>query len=199
MRFHHTTPSGTIFTAHFLKSVCLEIGSVASSVTGVPNRFAYGASKAAVIGITRSVAADFVARGIRCNAICPGTVESPSLIERVRAQAAESGADEAVVEALFTGKEDEMFKTLTSEAQKAIDEDGADVILLGSTTMHQAGEYMQRHLAAQVVNPGPVAIKMAETIVSLGLSHSKVAYPTPSTIQDEKFFSLIGVDGAPRS
>ncbi len=57
----------------------INMSSVASSVTGVPNRFAYGASKAAVVGITKSVAGDFVARGIRCNAICPGTVESPSL------------------------------------------------------------------------------------------------------------------------
>ena len=63
----------------------INMSSVASSVTGVPNRFAYGASKAAVIGITKSVAGDFVARGIRCNAICPGTVESPSLRDRVRA------------------------------------------------------------------------------------------------------------------
>ena len=56
----------------------------ASSVTGVPNRFAYGASKAAVIGLTKSIAVDFVARGIRCNAICPGTVDSPSLQGRMR-------------------------------------------------------------------------------------------------------------------
>ena len=79
----------------------INMSSVASSVTGVPNRFAYGSSKAAVIGITRSVAADFVARGIRCNAICPGTVESPSLVERVRAQAAAAGTDEATVRAQF--------------------------------------------------------------------------------------------------
>ena len=84
------------------------------------------------------------------------------------------------VESLFTGKEDEMFKTLTAEAQKAIDEDGADVILLGSTTMHQAGDYMAEHLPVPVINPGPVAIKMAETLVQLGLSHSKVAFPPPS-------------------
>ena len=57
------------------------------------------------------------------------------------------------VEALFTGKEDEMFQTLTAEAQKAIDEDGADVILLGSTTMHQAGDYMAEHLPVPVINP----------------------------------------------
>ena len=64
----------------------VNMASVASSVKGVPNRFAYGASKAAVIGLTKSIAADFAARNIRCNAICPGTVESPSLEERMRAQ-----------------------------------------------------------------------------------------------------------------
>jgi 2-keto-3-deoxy-L-fuconate dehydrogenase len=64
----------------------VNMASVASSVTGVPNRFAYGATKAAVIGLTKSVAADFVAKGIRCNAICPGTVQSPSLEGRMRAQ-----------------------------------------------------------------------------------------------------------------
>ncbi len=63
----------------------INMSSVASSVAGVPNRFVYGASKAAVIGLTKAVAADFVTRGIRCNAICPGTVESPSLEERLRA------------------------------------------------------------------------------------------------------------------
>ncbi len=63
----------------------INMSSVASSMTGVPNRFAYCASKAAVIGLTKSVAADFVTRGIRCNAICPGTVDSPSLHERLRA------------------------------------------------------------------------------------------------------------------
>jgi 2-keto-3-deoxy-L-fuconate dehydrogenase len=63
----------------------INMSSVASSVTGVPNRFAYSASKAAVIGLTKSVAADFVGKGIRCNAICPGTVDSPSLQDRLRA------------------------------------------------------------------------------------------------------------------
>ena len=63
----------------------VNMASVASSITGVPNRFAYGASKAAVIGLTKSVAADFVAQGIRCNAICPGTIDTPSLQERLRA------------------------------------------------------------------------------------------------------------------
>ena len=63
----------------------INMSSVASSVKGVPNRFAYGVTKAAVIGLTKSVAADYVGQGIRCNAICPGTVESPSLQERLKA------------------------------------------------------------------------------------------------------------------
>jgi 2-keto-3-deoxy-L-fuconate dehydrogenase len=64
----------------------VNMSSVASSVIGVPNRFVYGASKGAVIGLTRGVAADFAGKNIRCNAICPGTVETPSLGERMRAQ-----------------------------------------------------------------------------------------------------------------
>lgn len=64
----------------------VNIASVASSIKGVPNRFAYGVTKAAVIGLTKSVAADYVTQGIRINAICPGTVESPSLQDRLRAQ-----------------------------------------------------------------------------------------------------------------
>ncbi|WP_339762551.1 SDR family oxidoreductase [uncultured Hoeflea sp.] len=64
----------------------INMSSVASSIKGVPNRFAYSTTKAAVVGLTKSVAADYVGQGIRCNAICPGTVESPSLQERMRAQ-----------------------------------------------------------------------------------------------------------------
>ena len=67
------------------KGSIVNMASVASSVKGVPNRFAYCASKAAVIGLTKAIAADFVTRGIRCNAICPGTVDSPSLHDRLRA------------------------------------------------------------------------------------------------------------------
>jgi 2-keto-3-deoxy-L-fuconate dehydrogenase len=63
----------------------INMASVASSVRGLPNRFVYGASKAAVIGLTKSIAADFVAKGIRCNAICPGTVDTPSLQGRINA------------------------------------------------------------------------------------------------------------------
>lgn len=67
------------------KGSIINMASVASSIKGVPNRFAYGATKAAVIGLTKSVAADFVTDGIRCNAICPGTVHSPSLEDRLKA------------------------------------------------------------------------------------------------------------------
>ena len=64
----------------------INMSSVASSIKGVPNRFVYTTTKAAVIGLTKAVAADFVTQGIRCNAICPGTVESPSLEDRLKAQ-----------------------------------------------------------------------------------------------------------------
>ena len=65
----------------------INMASVASSLKGLPNRFVYGVSKAAVIGLTKAVAADYVAQGIRCNAICPGTVDTPSLQDRINSQA----------------------------------------------------------------------------------------------------------------
>ena len=65
----------------------INMASVASSLKGLPNRFVYGVSKAAVIGLTKAVAADYVAQGIRCNAICPGTVDTPSLQDRISSQA----------------------------------------------------------------------------------------------------------------
>ncbi|MBK4735140.1 SDR family oxidoreductase [Noviherbaspirillum pedocola] len=83
----------------------INMSSVASSVKGVPARFVYGATKAAVIGMTKSVAADFVTRGVRCNAICPGTVESPSLRQRVAAQADASGASVDEVAAAFRARQ----------------------------------------------------------------------------------------------
>lgn len=83
----------------------INISSGASSVKGVPNRFVYGATKAAVIGLTKSVAADFIRKGIRCNAICPATVESPSLEERIRAQARASGRSPDEVRADFVARQ----------------------------------------------------------------------------------------------
>ncbi|MDP3801896.1 SDR family oxidoreductase [Brevundimonas sp.] len=78
----------------------VNMASVASSIKGVPNRFAYGASKAAVIGLTKAIAADHVAQGIRCNAICPGTIETPSLKQRLAA----TGDYEAAL-AAFTSRQ----------------------------------------------------------------------------------------------
>ena len=83
----------------------INMASVASSVKGVPNRFAYTASKAAVIGLTKSVAADYVRQGIRCNAICPGTVDSPSLRQRIAQQALEQGRSEAEVYQAFVDRQ----------------------------------------------------------------------------------------------
>jgi 2-keto-3-deoxy-L-fuconate dehydrogenase len=83
----------------------VNIASVCSSVKGLPNRFAYGASKAAVIGLTKSVAADFVAARIRCNAVCPGTVESPSLRQRIAEQARFTNKSEAEVMDAFIARQ----------------------------------------------------------------------------------------------
>jgi len=77
----------------------INIASVSGSIKGVPNRFIYGATKAAVIGLTKSVAADFIARGVRCNCICPGTTETPSLGERIAANAGQAGSVDAAREA----------------------------------------------------------------------------------------------------
>ena len=83
----------------------INVSSVAGSIKGAPRRFVYGTTKAAVVGLTKSVAADFVGQGIRCNAICPGTVMSPSLQERITAQAQASGQSLAQVEAGFVERQ----------------------------------------------------------------------------------------------
>jgi 2-keto-3-deoxy-L-fuconate dehydrogenase len=77
------------------QGVILNMASVASSLKGVPSRFIYSATKAAVIGMTRSVAADYVTQGIRCNCLCPGTVLTPSLEERIEANAGAAGSVDA--------------------------------------------------------------------------------------------------------
>ena len=87
------------------KGVIINIASVASSIKGAPFRFIYGTTKAAVIGLTKSIAADYVTNGIRCNAICPGTVESPSLRRRIAALARNSERSQADVEADFVERQ----------------------------------------------------------------------------------------------
>jgi 2-keto-3-deoxy-L-fuconate dehydrogenase len=83
----------------------VNMSSICSSVKAVPGRFAYGASKAAVIGLTKSVAMDFVGQGVRCNAVCPGTIETPSLRERVIAQAAAQGISVDEAHAAFVARQ----------------------------------------------------------------------------------------------
>jgi 2-keto-3-deoxy-L-fuconate dehydrogenase len=83
----------------------VNVASGASSVKAAANRFVYGATKAAVIGLTKSVALDYIRQGVRCNAICPGTVESPSLRERMTALSRKSGESYEQVEAMFIGRQ----------------------------------------------------------------------------------------------
>ncbi len=86
-------------------SSIINVASAASSVKAVANRFVYSGTKAAVIGMTKSIAADYIGRGVRCNAICPGTVDSPSLHQRIAAQAAASGQSREQVRAAFVGRQ----------------------------------------------------------------------------------------------
>src|SRR5258707_6605605 len=83
----------------------VNISSAVSSIRGVPNRYVYGATKAAIIGLTKAVAADFILQGIRVNAICPGTIESPSLDQRIATLAAETGRSRADVRRGFVERQ----------------------------------------------------------------------------------------------
>ncbi len=87
------------------KGSIVNIASGASSVRGIPNRYVYGASKAAVIGLTKAVAADYIRRGVRCNAICPGTIESPSLDGRIETQSRSRGEPVAKVRQEFVDRQ----------------------------------------------------------------------------------------------
>ena len=93
---------------------------------------------------------------------------------------------------LLAGKEATVFAKLEEQGRLAIEQDGAEVILIGSTTMYESVPHLRRTLGVPVIDPGPLAIKLAELFVRLGLSHSKVGYMPPEVIQDEKLHSLMG-------
>lgn len=86
-------------------SAIVNIASGAGSIRGIPNRYAYGATKAAVIGLTKAIAADFIKKGVRANAICPGTVQSPSLDGRIAALAASTGQSVEAVRQAFIDRQ----------------------------------------------------------------------------------------------
>jgi allantoin racemase len=85
---------------------------------------------------------------------------------------------------LLAGKEEVIFEKLREEAKAAIEEDGADVIALGSTTMHQSAAYLASVLPVPVINPGQVAYKQLELLLTCGLTHSKIAFPAPEVAKD---------------
>ncbi len=87
------------------KGSVINMASAASNIKGAPNRVIYGASKAAVIGLTRALAADYVARGVRFNAICPGTIESPSLGDRIQAVSGQTGKSVTEVRDMFVARQ----------------------------------------------------------------------------------------------
>ena len=87
------------------RGAIVNMASAVSSLRGVPDRYVYGTTKAAVIGLTKAVAADFIRQGIRCNAICPGTIESPSLEQRIESQSARSGKSRRDVEQAFIARQ----------------------------------------------------------------------------------------------
>ena len=94
-------------------------------------------------------------------------------------------------QALLGGKEDDIFPLLEAAARQAIDEDGADVILLGSTTMHQAHAYLVNALEVPVINPGPLTYKMVEALLGLELSHSRHAYPKSPAPRDKMLHAML--------
>lgn len=88
---------------------------------------------------------------------------------------------------LLAGKEDSVFPLLLDAARRAIDEDGADVVILGSTTMHQSHAFLAERLEVPVINPGLVGYKTCEMLLALGLTHSKAAWPAPGGTMDGVF------------
>lgn len=99
-------------------------------------------------------------------------------------------------QALLSGKEEVVFGRLREQALAAIERDGADVVILGSTTMYQVHARLAAALPCPVVNPGLAAYKACETMLDLGLSHSKIGYPAPATFADDIFDQITPVAGA---
>jgi allantoin racemase len=91
---------------------------------------------------------------------------------------------------LLAGKEEIVFAKLEAEGLAAIERDGADVIILGSTTMHQSHAYLAQKLPVPVLNPGLVALKLCEMLLDLGLSHSGHAYQSPEVLNDHVFAAV---------
>jgi allantoin racemase len=92
---------------------------------------------------------------------------------------------------LLAGKEDEVHPLLYEAAMKAVEEDGADVICLGSTTMHESHAYLRERLPVPIINPGPLSYKMAEAVLGLGLTHSRKAYPKPLVQKDALYHIML--------
>lgn len=100
-------------------------------------------------------------------------------------------------QALLAGKADDVSRALEGLARRCIAEDGADVILLGSTTMHQAHAHLARVLPVPVINPGPLTYKLAETVLGLGLTHSSAAYPRSPASRAEAIHAMVDAVAAP--
>lgn len=100
-------------------------------------------------------------------------------------------------QSLLAGKEDEVFPLLLAAARRCVEEDGADVILLGSTTMHQAHAYLRERLPVPVINPGPLSYKLAEAALALRLSHSRKAHPRPAVPRLDMVDAMLAAAAAP--
>jgi len=97
---------------------------------------------------------------------------------------------------LLSGREADIFPLLAEAGRQALEEDGADVLLLGSTTMHQAHAYLAERLPVPVINPGPLTYKLAEMVLGLGLTHSRKAYPRPLVPKPELFEAMLAAAAA---
>jgi len=102
-------------------------------------------------------------------------------------------------QSLLAGKEDEVFPLLLEAARRCIDEDGADVILLGSTTMHQAHAYLRDRLPVPVINPGPLSYKLAEAALALRLGHSRKAHAKPAVPRLDMVDAMMAAAAAQRA